>query len=74
MGNGTTGQTSLSNKDLGKMLIPLPPRNIQDKFGNCFKTIIDKISSLMLENDALKRLCDSLLPKLLDGSYDESLK
>ena len=70
MAQGSTGQTSLNNKDLGKMQIFIPPKEIQVEVSNILKDNLDIITNRLLENDRLIELRDLLLPKLINGMLD----
>lgn len=67
MAQGSTGQTSLSNKELGKMKFFIPPMEVQNSISPLIKDNIDKITINLLENDKLIQLRDALLPKLMNG-------
>ena len=71
MGEGTTGQTSLSNKELGKITVPVPPVETQKQYGAFFRSIIDEITELINENETLQRTRDLLLFKLISNEIDE---
>ena len=64
MGEGTTGQTSLSNKELGKKTIPLPPKDVQEKYGMMFQDCLDLISDRLLENETLRNTRNALIKKI----------
>ncbi len=70
MAHGSTGQTSLSNKELGKKIIFVPPMKIQLQISEILKSNIDKISTNLIENEKLEQLRDTLLPKLMNGEID----
>lgn len=70
MGNGTTGQTSLKNKDLGDIKVVCPPLQIQEKMSKIFKNNLDLITNKHFENENLIKLRDTLLPKLMNGEID----
>ena len=70
MAQGTTGQTSLSNKELGKLEIFIPPLKIQNEVSQILKANIDTITYNLIENEKLKQLRDILLPKLMNGEID----
>lgn len=70
MGNGTTGQTSLNNKEISNLKIVIPPLNLQKKLSKILKNNLDKITANYYENKSLINLRDTLLPKLLNGEID----
>jgi type I restriction enzyme S subunit len=70
MGEGTTGQTSLSNKEIGKIKVIIPSILIQDKINKSYVDIILKIDINNLENKKLSKLRDLLLPKLMSGEIE----
>ncbi len=70
MAQGTTGQTSLSNKELDKKIIFIPPLEAQNKIAPILKYNIDMISANLIENTKLSQLRDTLLPKLMNGEID----
>lgn len=73
MAQGSTGQTSLSNKDLGNIKIFVPPKYIQDDLKVLLKSNVDKITNNLLENDELCNLKDILLSRLMNGEIINKL-
>jgi type I restriction enzyme S subunit len=67
LGTGTTGQTSLNNKVLGKQKMVVAPMSVQNKIADTLKTISINIDSKLIENIKLTNLRDTLLPKLMSG-------
>lgn len=67
MGEGTTGQTSLSNKYLGEIKIVVPPIDIQERADHYFKEIQKAIDNNHNENRTLEEMRDLLLPLLMSG-------
>ena len=67
MGNGSTGQTSLNNKDLGDLHVVVPPREIMVKYDEAVRPMFEKLAVILLENMALSRLKNWVLPLLMNG-------
>jgi len=67
MGEGSTGQTSLSNKYLGQLKIVVPPIHIQEKLEPTIKTIQKMIDKNHKESEKLANIRDLLLPILMSG-------
>jgi type I restriction enzyme S subunit len=67
MGEGSTGQTSLSNTYLGQLKIVVPPVKIQEKLEPVLRSIQETIDQNYLENNKLIQIRDLLLPKLMNG-------
>jgi|BioPla2DNA2_1021312.scaffolds.fasta_scaffold79281_2 type I restriction enzyme S subunit len=74
MGTGSTGQTSLSNKYLGKTKTVLAPLLIQKKLNKTLENIQIKIDKNHLENIKLRNIRDLLLPKLMSGEIRVPIK
>ncbi len=70
MGTGSTGQTELSRQSIGETVFLLPPRVIQDKFGDQLSPIRHLITNLTIKNKHLRQTRDLLLPKLISGEID----
>ena len=64
---GTTGQTSLKNKDLAKIKIILPSINIQNMISDTLMNISINTDCNLNQNRNLSNLRDTLLPKLMSG-------
>lgn len=70
---GSTGsrQRTTPSDTLGFELI-LPPKNELDKYQAIVSPMYNQIRNNAIENDKLRRLRDSLLPKLMSGEIDVS--
>ena len=55
--------------DLAKLLIPLPPRDTQDKVAALFTQLDDDITSRQIAADLLRRQKRGLMQKLLTGEW-----
>lgn len=67
LGVGSTNQTSLSNKELGKLKFVVPPIDVQKKYNNLFKDFLDLISEKLIENTNLSDMRALLLPNMVNG-------
>ena len=67
MGTGSTGQTSLNNKNLGMLKVVLPPISIQNEISVLLTKFLNKIDQNNIESNKLVQIRDSLLPKLMSG-------
>jgi type I restriction enzyme S subunit len=67
MGEGTTGQTELSRVKLGQLNIIIPPLEIIKQFNQITQPLLNRASSILLENNSLASIRDFLLPKLISG-------
>jgi type I restriction enzyme, S subunit len=67
MGEGSTGQTELSRKNLQEFKLLLPSLNCQKAAEPLFISFAEKIQSNLESTEILANLRDSLLPKLLSG-------
>ncbi|EAF5859413.1 restriction endonuclease subunit S [Listeria monocytogenes] len=67
MGTGSTGQTSLNNKDLGMLKVVLPPISIQNEISILLTKLLITIDQNNIENKKLGQIRDLLLPKLMSG-------
>ncbi len=65
----TTGVPSIGrpSSSLKKIVLPLPPKELSDKFESLTSPWVDLIWSNKRENQILSDIRDSLLPKLLSG-------
>ena len=71
--NGTTGIKNLNLSDfLENEEIILPPKGLINKFNEICKFQIDSIVVNSIENEKLKNIIDSLLPKLMSGEIEVS--
>jgi len=70
MGEGSTGQTSLNNKLLGKLEVVVPPMNLQQTIVSFFKDTQEKIDNNYSQNKRLVSIRDELLPKLMSGEIE----
>jgi len=69
-GAGSTGQTELSREAIGSADFVLPPKPIQDSFGQLVSPIRSSTSLMAVRNVNLRRTRDLLLPKLISGEID----
>ncbi len=60
-------QPSIKVPHLLSMIIPIPPKEIENKFVEAIKPMIDKMENNYLEILTLESLRDTLLPKLMSG-------
>jgi type I restriction enzyme S subunit len=67
MGEGSTGQTELSRKNLAEVKVTVPPLQIQQFVEEYFYDFSKKASFNSQSTDALRVTRDTLLPKLLSG-------
>jgi len=67
MGTGSTGQTSLNNKNLGMLKVVLPPISIQNEISVLLTKFLNKIDQNNIESNKLVQIRDSLLLKLMSG-------
>jgi len=74
MGEGSTGQTSLSNSYLGQIKVVVAPIKIQNKINDLITEIQKRIDSNYLENKTLAEIRDLLLPKLMSGEIRVPIK
>lgn len=72
MGQGTTGQTSLKNKEIDKLKFVIAPINIQNNIDGFFNYFLEFRDSLLDENKRLAEIRDALLPRLMSGEIDVS--
>lgn len=70
MGEGTTGQTSLNNKLLGKINVIVPKIDQQANFSRIVNYLQQKIDINYRENIRLSNIRDNLLPKLMSGEIE----
>jgi len=67
MGEGSTGQTELSRKNLAEVQTIVPPQEIQKVAEEHFYALFEKATFNLRNSDALRLTRDTLLPKLLSG-------
>lgn len=67
MGEGSTGQTELSRKNLAQVQAIVPSHEIQRVAEEYFKDFFEKATFNLRNADALRLTRDTLLPKLLSG-------
>lgn len=67
MAEGSTGQTELSRRELGKLALLLPPAEVQDSLGQKLSEITEYSDALTQENQRLSGTRDALLPLLMSG-------
>jgi type I restriction enzyme, S subunit len=70
MGEGSTGQTSLNNKLLGKMQIVLAPIDLQYPLSVLLGTLQKQIDNNLLIIQKISKIRDLLLPKLMSGEIE----
>ena len=68
-GNGSVF-TNLKTDIIRKQKVTLPPEELIASFSKIAFSNLDMIKVLSLENESLKKLSDTLLPKLLTGKID----
>lgn len=64
---GGSGQANISATAIGSIKVIIPSKKVLDKYADIIKPILNKISSNLNQNQTLKGLRDSLLPKLMSG-------
>lgn len=69
---GSTMPYAIWDGGLGDMEILIPPLDIAKKFNDIALPMIRKIQNSYFENNNLKNIRDSLLPKLMSGELDVS--
>ncbi len=69
LANGVA-QQNLSPVQTGKMVVPIPPIDIRDRFGELASPMVDAILVLNRKNAAIRETRDLLLPKLISGKVD----
>jgi type I restriction enzyme S subunit len=70
MGEGSTGQTSLNNKLLGKMPIVLAPIDLQYSLSIILCSLQMQIDNNLLISQKISKIRDELLPKLMGGEIE----
>ena len=63
-------QAKLSQGNMQKILVAIPPRNVLDKIRPVIDNLYSKIRSLSDENSRLSLLRDTLLPRLMSGELE----
>ena len=61
---------ALNYNDFGMIEIPYPTKEMIDKFNNSYKTLKERINKNKIKISNLKRIRDTLLPKLMNGEID----
>jgi len=74
MGEGSTGQTSLSKKYLSSLKVVVPPMELQEEINNTFFNIQKNIDDAYLEIEKLEKYKQKLLIKLMSGNKRESIE
>ena len=69
---GSTMPYAVWDGGLGELEIPLPPKQIAEKFNALVMPMIREIQKSFFENSALRELRDALLPRLMSGEIDVS--
>jgi type I restriction enzyme S subunit len=67
MAQGSTGQTSLKNKQLDEIYMLVPNMRVQNNVNNLLKSCNYQKDLNQKENETLKQMRDTLLPKLMSG-------
>jgi type I restriction enzyme S subunit len=67
MGEGSTGQTELNRSNLGKLVVVVPPKAIQEVVEGYFRGFFEQVSVNCRNIQTLSVLRDTLLPKLISG-------
>lgn len=70
MAEGSTGQTELSRRELGKLKLNLPVPEKQGKLGERLANMSAMENSYLSENQELALLRDTLLPQLMSGKLN----
>ena len=65
--SGSTGMQMLNISKVRSLTVCMPPVDLQKDFDNRIKTLYKKKEVLLYENEYLKLIRDSLLPKLMSG-------
>ena len=63
-------QAKLSQGNMQKILVAIPPKNVLDKIRPVIDNLYSKIRSLSDENSRLSLLRDTLLPRLMSGELE----
>ena len=65
-----TAQANLSPVEASKLPMVIPSEDARKKFSMISGSIMDKITSIHIENRTLSTLCDTLLPRLMSGEIE----
>ncbi|MGH4018954.1 MAG: restriction endonuclease subunit S [Pseudonocardiaceae bacterium] len=68
LGDGSTGQTELSRRRLGELEIRVPDVEKLPALTEVIRRLEEKGDRALMENEALVKLRDALLPKLISGA------
>lgn len=63
-------QAKLSQGNMQKILVAIPPKNVLDEIRSVIDNLYSKIRSLSDENSRLSLLRDTLLPRLMSGELE----
>jgi len=66
LNRGST-QPLIAQKDIKSQKVVFPPKNILKEFSDIVSKLFEKVKNNKRENQTLKKLRDSLLPKLMSG-------
>lgn len=67
LGEGSTGQTELSRRRLGSLVVRLPRRQTQVEHACLARAVVEQRAALARESRTLAAIRDALLPKLVSG-------
>lgn len=63
----STQMRNLNYRDYLRMLIPVPPKSVQESIAEAIDSVTQTIANLTVEIGAAKRVKDSMLQTLLTG-------
>ena len=66
----TTGLGHVTVKDLKRLMVALPSKELLAKFDDAVSAIINQQFNLVKQTQNLEKLRDTLLPKLLSGELE----
>jgi type I restriction enzyme S subunit len=67
MGTGSTGQTELARARIAEIPVTVAPAQLQDRFGQIARPMRRLSAGLVQQNQTLRAMRDSLLPRLVSG-------
>lgn len=70
LGTGSTGQTELSRKSIGDIKVVVPPKDVQQKFGDTVAPLREQVIALKKSNKKLRQTRKLLLPTLVSGEVE----
>ena len=71
---GSSGRQRVPAKALYQFLLPSPPEPIAARFGKVVQPLFTRASEAMRESRTLAALRDTLLPKLVSGELQVSMR